>query len=158
MRDDEGRFFCDHCKRRCARGGLRVKGIRDITSRRVATNDDSSIFCSDTCLRDALWGLAPDDDPAEVLRRRLAAIESGERERRRTAREDSYAAELEARLDEMQAMHNQVRETVQLIRDEELTRAIDQSDKGKQLRRCLDAIQRHIPLDPKTRYGYGIRR
>lgn len=147
MRDDEGRFFCDHCRRRCSRGGLRVTHFGETRARRVRTNDETAMFCSDTCLRDALFGLNPAEDEAEQLRQRISRLEAKERTRARGRREQEIEDRQQEEVSLLQSAAHHVAQTLSIIREQELTRSIDQSDQGKQLRRCLDAIERAIPAE-----------
>lgn len=96
MRDEEGRFFCDQCGRRSARGGIQAHTVgNDFTTRRLRTGP-AVLYCSEACLKDALFGLEPGDDPVEVLARRVRGLERALKEARSEARLDVDRAEAEA--------------------------------------------------------------
>ena len=105
------------------------------------------MFCSDTCLRDALFGLNPAEDEAEQLRQRISRLEAKERTRARGRREQEIEDRQQEEVSLLQSAAHHVAQTLSIIREQELTRSIDQSDQGKQLRRCLDAIERAIPAE-----------
>lgn len=106
---------------------------------------DGTIYCSEECLRDELHGLADAADPVEKLIRQV----SGLKKRIRELEKPVYREE---ETDQMRKALQMVEETIAQIRKEELTRAIDTTDRGRSLGRCITAIERTV----KNYAGFGF--
>lgn len=98
MIDEAGRWWCDRCEERCARGGIQIstKG-RDFRLRRLRQGDEV-IYCSEACVRDALFGLDPEEDPAEALRNQIATMRRAARRNEERLDEELQRAQAPAAL------------------------------------------------------------
>lgn len=138
VKDEDGRWWCDRCGTRCARGGIQISTLgRDFPLRRLSTGK-TVIYCSEWCLRDALFGLDPDEDPAEALRRQISAM-------RRAARADQQRLD-----DELQratgpaALLDRVRDLVAQIDPDRLSAVVGPDEADQQQLRILRNLRRIV--------------
>jgi hypothetical protein len=136
--DDDGRWWCDRCGQRCARGGIQVSTPGSSFTLRRLRAGDGVIYCSERCVRDALFGLDPDEDPAEALRRQIAA-------RDRAARRDQEQLDEELRRAQGPAAQlDRVRDLVALIDTDLLASRLGPDEADQQQLRVLRNLGRIV--------------
>lgn len=103
----------------------------------------SSLYCSEACLSDALIGLPGREARETELENQLRRCLERLRVTGRRAAEDAEDARSEA-LDAREALRR-IADTIGYIRDEELTREINTTERGRSLSRSISAIERDAP-------------
>jgi hypothetical protein len=139
MKDEDGRWFCDQCGRRSAKGGIRATVVpADFFLRRLKAGEDV-LYCSERCVLDVILGLDDSDDPVDVLTRRVRSLERALDRQRRDFQDDLDAARDEAArsIEPMERM----RDVVAVISEEGLLDAVEPSDRGARLMQLLTNLK-----------------
>lgn len=136
MKDEEGRWSCDQCGRRCRDGGLQVVERGTIEARRANRQEDA-FYCGERCLRNRLMNVRPDEDPEEALQRQLDQANLRKREADdRTLRAEGDLSTVEGIIAELQ----------------KLLPALPDTDAGQQIKRSL--INAHRIITDRWGRGY----
>lgn len=131
MKDDDGRWFCDQCGRRSAKGGIRPTVIPAGFAVRHLKAGDDALYCSERCVLDAILGLDEQDDPVDALTRRVRSLERALDRHRRDFQDDLDAARDQAA---RSAEHLQrMRDVVAVIHEEGLLDSVAPGGRGARL-------------------------
>lgn len=133
MRDEDGHLVCDWCGKLASLGfSLVPHGTVNAGALEVGTD---SRYCSATCLRNAALKVAPGEDPVAVLGRRVMLLEQ-------RLKESDALGIPETGDDRIKSAFVRISDTIGVIREGQLTRAISTDDRGKHLSRCITAIEK----------------
>lgn len=138
MIDEEGRWWCDQCGRRSAKGGIQVSTLGRGFPLRKLRAGPGVIYCSEGCLRDALFGLDPDEDPVEALTRQVRSLQRKLQRQAAVSREaiDEAAAAASAAAGRFE----RPLELLDTIEAEGLLTAVSDDERGRRLQHLLTNV------------------